>query len=67
MFEALTRVLGRDYCNRVWTNWYRKSFYRGILTLAYMRDMLDRHNLRSTYPADANVGFAPSDLTPPKG
>ena len=56
VFEALTRVLGRDYSNRVWTSWYRKSLYRGIFTLAYMREMLDRHNLRSTYPADANVG-----------
>ena len=51
VFEALTRVLGRDYSNRVWTSWYRKSLYRGIFTLAYMREMLDRHNLRSTYPA----------------
>ena len=67
VFETLTRVLGRSYSSRVWTSWYRKSLYRGILTLAYMREMLDRHNLRSTYPGDANVGFAPSGLTPPEG
>ncbi len=66
-FEALTRVFGRDYSNRVWTSWYRKPLYRGVFTLAYMREMLDRHNLRSTYPDDANVGFAPSGLTPPAG
>ena len=51
----------------MWTSWYRKPLYRGIFTLAYMREMLDRHNLKSTYPDDANVGFAPSDLTPPDG
>ena len=35
----------------VWTNWYRKRLYRGILTLAYMREMLDRHNLQVDLPA----------------
>ena len=46
-----------SYRGQVWTNWYRKSLYSGILTLAYMRERLDRHNLKSTYPADANVGL----------
>ena len=51
----------------VWTNWYRKRLYKAILTLAYMRDKLNRDNLKSTYPLDAMTGFAPADLVPPIG
>ena len=67
VFESLMHVVGRSYRGRVWTSWYRKRLYPGILTLAYMREHLDRHNLKSTYPPDVNVGFAPSGLTPPEG
>ena len=51
VFESLMHVVGRRYRGRVWTSWYRKPLYPGILTLAYMREHLDRHNLKSTYPA----------------
>jgi hypothetical protein len=67
VFDALTRLLGRRYCDEVWTNWYRKRLYTGILTLAHMRDQLNARNLRSTYPAGVKVGFQPDGQTPPEG
>ncbi len=66
-WDTATRVLGRNYRNEVWTNWYRKRLTKGILTLAYMRDTLSRDNLKSTYPAGAKTGFAGAGLVPPKG
>jgi hypothetical protein len=56
VFDGLVELLGRHYRGDVWTNWYRKSMYRGILTLAYMREKLDRDNLMSTYPEGSKVG-----------
>jgi hypothetical protein len=67
VFGWLTRVVGRNYRGEVWTNWYRKRTYTGILTLAYMRDKLNRENLRSTYPSGARIAFQPEGLTPPPG
>jgi hypothetical protein len=66
-WDTATRVIGHDYNGEVWTNWYRKKLYKGILTLAYMRDKLDRDNLKSTYPADAKIGYVPDGLVPPNG
>lgn len=67
VFETLTRVVGRNDTGEVWTNWYRKKLFSGVLTLAHMRERLLRQNLKSVYPPGAKIGFAPSDLTPPKG
>ncbi|MEO7422725.1 MAG: peroxidase family protein [Ornithinibacter sp.] len=67
VFDRLVRLIGHHYRGEVWTNWYRKSFYRGILTLAYMREKLDRDNLMSTYPKGAKVAFQPDGLEPPVG
>ena len=68
-FTGLTHLVGRlaGYRDEVWTNWYRRPFALGILTLAYMRDRLNKHNLKSTYPEDALVGFQAKDLEPPEG
>jgi hypothetical protein len=63
----LTEVRGKDYNDDVWTNWYRKRMYAGILNLAYMRDKLNLGNLKSTYPAGSKVAFLPEGLTPPDG
>jgi hypothetical protein len=63
----LTDRLGKNYRDAVWTNWYRKRLYTGILTLAYMRERLNSHNLKSTYPAGARIGFLPDGLSPPPG
>ena len=65
--HGLSRLLGRRYRGEVWTTWYRKRLYLGILTLAYMRDSLNAKNLRSTYPAGARIGFQADDLEPPAG
>ncbi len=63
----LTGLLGKNYSDDVWTNWYRKRLYRGVLTLAYMREKLNRDNLKSTYPRGAKVGFQSDGLAPPEG
>jgi hypothetical protein len=67
IMNGLIRLVGRHYRGEVWTNWYRKSLYRGILTLGYMREQLNRDNLRSTYPGGSRVAFQPGNLTPPPG
>ena len=67
VFELLTKSIGKNYRGEVWTNWYRKRLYSGILTLAYMREKLNRANLHSTYPAGYKVGFQPDGLAPPDG
>ncbi len=66
-FDGVVELLGRHYHGQVWTNWYRKRLYRGILTLAYMREKLDRDNLMSTYPTGNKVAFQADDLQPPPG
>jgi hypothetical protein len=67
VFGWLTNTFGKNYSGDVWTNWYRKNSYRGVLTLAYMRERLNSHNLMSTYPTGANTAFQPDDLEPPAG
>ncbi len=67
--EGVTAAYGNTigYRDRVWTNWYRRPLPLGILTLAYMRNQLNRHNLKDTYPADSLTAFLPKGLTPPEG
>ncbi len=67
LFHWLSTRFGKDYRDEVWTNWYRKRLYAGILTLAYMRDKLNRDNLKSTYPPGAKTGFQSDGLKPPPG
>ena len=69
IFHAATQVWGTiaGYRDKVWTNWYRRPLMLGILTLAYMRDKMNKHNLKSTYPAGSLVGFQPEGQTPPDG
>jgi hypothetical protein len=67
--NGLTRLWGTiaGYRDAVWTNWYRRPLGFGILTLAYMREQLNAHNLKNTYPSDSLTGFVPQGLTPPEG
>ena len=58
-WSTVTNVIGKRYHGAVWTNWYRKNTYRAILSLAYMREQLMEHNLKSTYPRGAKIGFLP--------
>lgn len=69
IFEALVHAWGAvaGMSGRVWTNWYRRPLFLGILTLAHMRNKLNAHNLVSTYPKNTLVGFQPDGLTPPDG
>ena len=67
--SAVTSLLGRlaGYRDKVWTNWYRRPYFIGILTLAYMRDQLNKNNLKSAYPPGALIGFQPEEQSPPPG
>ena len=54
-FGAVTQAYGRacGYRDEVWTNWYRRRLYLGILTLAYMREQLERAQPARHLPAPA--------------
>ena len=67
--DSVTHLWGRigGYRDRVWTNWYRRRLALGVLTLAYMRERLNAHNLGSSYPAGTLVGFQPPGQEPPPG
>lgn len=51
MIGWLTHITGKlsGYKDEIWTNWYRKPVFIGILLLAYMRNLLNRKNLFNTY------------------
>ncbi len=67
--DFITRALGAvaGYRDEVWTNWYRRRLVFAILTLAYMREQLNAHNLKDVYPPGSLVGFVEPGLTPPSG
>ncbi|MDJ0872623.1 MAG: peroxidase family protein [Gammaproteobacteria bacterium] len=67
--QAATEVWGRlaGYRDRLWTNWYRRPMFLALLTLAYMRDKLNRDNLKSVYPDDVLTGFQAPGQRPPPG
>jgi hypothetical protein len=69
VMSALTHLWGTlfGYSDRVWTNWYRRRSISAILTLAYMREKLNKNNLKVTYPDGSLVGFQPKGQKPPEG
>jgi Animal haem peroxidase len=69
LMNGLTQLWGRigGYRGRVWTNWYRRPMALGVLTLAYMRELLNTHNLDNSYPDGTLIGFQPAGQIPPPG
>jgi tetratricopeptide (TPR) repeat protein len=69
LMDGITELLGRiaGYRGRVWTTWYRRPLAPAILTIAYMREQLNAHNLNSTYSAGILVGFQCPGQPPPPG
>ena len=63
--QFVGKVIG--YRDEVWTNWYRKRFVVGILTLAYLRERLNKNNLKNPYPPGSLVAFQPEGQSPPLG
>ena len=63
--HAWGRVFG--FRDAVWTNWYRRPGALAIMTLSYMRDRLNAHNLGSSYPDGVLAGFQSEGQTPPPG
>ena len=59
VIDVATRVVGwrYDYRGRVWTNWDRRPWLTGVLSLAYIREVLNAYNLLSTYPPGELVAF----------
>jgi hypothetical protein len=55
------------YRGKVWTNWYGHCWMIGVLILAYIREQLNAHNLISTYPSGALIGFQEAGQRPPLG
>jgi hypothetical protein len=55
------------YRDEIWTNWYRRRLTFAILTLAYMRERLNKRNLKSAYAPGGLVGFQPEVGSPPEG
>jgi tetratricopeptide (TPR) repeat protein len=52
--------------DEVWTNWYRKPLALGIVQLAYMRERLNRNNLKDPYPEGVLTAFQPQGLVAPE-
>jgi Animal haem peroxidase len=69
VFGGLILAWGRiaGYRDEVWTNWYRRRVSLSVLTLGYMRERLNAHNLRSTYPRRSLIGFQEPGQAPPPG
>jgi hypothetical protein len=69
LMHNLTQLWGKlvGYRDEVWTNWYRRPLTLAILTLAYMREQLNAHNLKNVYPGGTLTGFQPAGQTPPPG
>ena len=69
LMDGATELYGRlaGYRDVVWTNWYHRPFVLAILTFAYMRQQLNTHNLKNTYPTGTLTGFQPEGETPPPG
>lgn len=67
LFELASALVVKTggVADRVWTRWYRKSYYAAILTLAYMREQLNKRSLVATYPKGERVAFLPAALEPP--
>ena len=59
--------MAAGYRDKIWTNWYRRRVFLGILTLAHMRECLNKNNLKSTYAESDLVGFQPINQKPPDG
>lgn len=69
MMNGVTFLWGTlaGYRDKIWTNWYRRRLFLGILTLAHMREYLNKNNLKSTYAENSLVGFQPMGQKPPDG
>ena len=70
VIDALIWFVGNviGYKDEVWTNWYRRrTLFAGVLTLAFLRELLNKNNLKNTYPKGILVGFQPTGQVPPPG
>ena len=70
----MTKALGRNTNDRVWTNWYSAGQraagpfgkWAKILKLAHMRESLFENNLIRTYPEGVKTGYADGQTEVPE-
>jgi hypothetical protein len=69
LMDGITELVGRifGFRGRVWTDWYGRPLAVEMLTLAYMREQLNKHNLKNSYPAGTLVSFQHTGQEPPPG
>ena len=61
VIDALIWFVGNviGYKDEVWTNWYRRrTLFAGVLTLAFLKELLNKNNLKNTYPKGILVGLS---------
>ena len=69
IWHIMTHAWGylAGFRDTVWTNWYRRPKALAIMTLAYMRDRLNAHNLATSYPEGTLAAFQAKGQKPPPG
>jgi len=55
LIQLAGKVIG--YRGKVWTDWYNRWYLIGTFTLAYLRVVLTKNNLKDTYPKGTLIGF----------
>jgi len=67
--DALVQFVGKviGYRGKLWTNWSTRWYLVGTYTLAYLRVVLTKNNLKNPYPKGTLIGFQPPGQTPPDG
>jgi len=67
--DVLIRLAGKviGYRGKVWTDWYNRWYLIGTFTLAYLRVVLTKNNLKDTYPKGTLIGFQTPGQSPPEG
>jgi hypothetical protein len=67
VLERVTPLTGRwlGTADEVWTNWYHRPVASGLMVLAYMREQLNKNNLKDPYPTGALTAFQPTGMSAP--
>ena len=65
LIQLAGKVIG--YRGKVWTDWYNRWYLIGTFTLAYLRVVLTKNNLKDTYPKGTLIGFQTPGQSPPEG
>jgi heme peroxidase len=69
VFHRASSAAGRwlGTADEVWTNWYRRPLFLGVLVLGYTRNRLNARNLHDVYPKGELTAFQSRGLVAPEG